>query len=216
MGTYEYETSYDYEFYWKSCNNLYNFVSYYHQLNEIYETKPDSVLEIGIGNRLVYNQLKELKRLRVVSMDINAKLRPDVVGDIRSIPLEAKSFDTVCAFEVLEHIPFEDFEETLVELKRMARNYVIISIPIVRIGVDFYFKIPKHNPFYYYINIPIKLKQKPVEDDKQAHYWEVDKKGFEKKKILAIISKYFEIKKAYRLPLNKYHLMLVLKNKEMV
>ena len=216
MGTYKYETSIDYNYYWKSCNNLYNFISYYHQLNEIYATNPNSVLEIGVGNKLVYNQLKELKNINILSMDINPKLNLDIVADIKNIPLDDNSIDTVCAFEVLEHLPFEEFETILKELKRVSKKYILISIPIVRIGVDFYFKLPKLNPIYLYINIPFKLTQKDITTDKQAHYWEVNKIGYSRKRIRKILETYFVIKKEYRIPLNKYHIMYVMEKKELI
>ncbi len=215
MGTKEYETSFDFYYYATSCNNLYNFASYYHQLNEIIATKPNKVLEIGIGNKLIYNQLNSMG-IYTVGLDINNKLRPNIVGDIRKILVDNYSFDTVCAFEVLEHIPFEDFETALKEMHRVSRKNVIISLPIVRKGIDFYIKIPKFKPFYFYIDLPIKVKQKPVENDKQAHYWEVNKIGYSRKRIRSILEKYFTIKKEYRIPLNKYHIMYVMEKKELI
>lgn len=74
MGTKKYETNMTYEYYWKSLNNSPNFVSYYNQLNEIYNTSPKSVLEISIGNKLIYNHLKEIG-IKVTSLDINKKLK---------------------------------------------------------------------------------------------------------------------------------------------
>ena len=174
MGTKKYETSIGYKYYWESLNNLPNFVSYFNQLNEIYLTKPKTVLEIGIGNKLIYNQLKEIG-IKTVALDINHKLKPDVVGDIRKLSFEDCSFDTVCAFEVLEHIPFSDFENALMELKRVSKKYVIISIPIRKIGLEFYFCAPIIHNIYFYLDIPYPLKQKKIITDKDCHYWEVNK-----------------------------------------
>jgi len=210
MGTKKYETSIGYKYYWESLNNLPNFVSYFNQLNEIYLTKPKTVLEIGIGNKLIYNQLKEIG-IKTVALDINHKLKPDVVGDIRKLSFEDCSFDTVCAFEVLEHIPFSDFENALMELKRVSKKYVIISIPIRKIGLEFYFWAPIIHNIYFYLDIPYPLKQKKIITDKDCHYWEVNKIGYSKKKIKLIVSKYFKIEKDFRPKLNKYHWFLILK-----
>lgn len=143
MGTKKYEKSIKYEYYWISCNNFTNFISYYNQLNEIFKTNPKTVLEIGTGNKLIYNQLKEIG-INVTSLDINKNLNPDIIGDIRQIPFPDNSYDTVVAFEVLEHIPFSDFEKSLIELKRVSKKWVIISIPYSR-----------WKYFEFYLNMPI-------------------------------------------------------------
>lgn len=189
-----------------------NFVSYFNQLTEVYLTNPKSVLEIGIGNRLLYNQLKEIG-IAIKTIDINSKLKPDVIGDIRKLPFKDNSFDTVCAFEVLEHIPFEDFEIALKEMKRVSCKTTIISIPIRNVGLEFYFYAPIIHDVYFYLDIPYPLKNKKSISDDDCHYWEVNKIGFSKRKILKIIKKHFRIKKQFRPQLNKYHWFLVLEKK---
>lgn len=207
MGTKKYEKSIKYQHYWKSCNNFNNFVSYYNQLNEIYNTNPKSVLEIGIGNKLVYNHLKEIG-VKVTSLDINEKLKPDVIGDIRKLPFLDNSFDTVVAFEVLEHIPFSDFEKSLTEL-RVSKKWIIISIPYSRWKYfEFYLNLPIIKEIYLHLSCPIFFKRKIKEDD--CHYWEFNERGYSKKKILNIVKKHFLIKKQFRPRFNKYHLFLIL------
>jgi SAM-dependent methyltransferase len=137
MGTIKREKSLKYIGYWNNSIYKNRFNSYQNQLIEIYNTKPKTVLEIGVGCKLVYNHLKEIG-IKVTSLDINKNLKPDYIGDIRKLPFKNNSFDTVCAFEVLEHIPFNDFEKSLKELKRVSKKNIIISIPIRKIGIEFY------------------------------------------------------------------------------
>ncbi len=212
MGTKKYENNIKYKYYWESLNNFRNFVSYQNQITEIYATNPKTVLEIGIGNKLIYNHLKEIG-IKIISLDINKNLNPDCVGDIRKLPFKNNSFDTVCAFEVLEHIPFEDFEKSLKELKRVSKKSIVISIPVIRKGIEFYLWLPKIHGIYFYLDIPYFLKQKKTITDKEGHYWEVNRIGFSKKRILKIVSKYFIVKKEFTPKFNKYHWFLVLKKK---
>jgi len=50
-----------------------------------------------------------------------------VIGDICNIPFNNNSFDTILAFEVLEHV--ENIDLALKELYRVARKNIIISVP---------------------------------------------------------------------------------------
>lgn len=209
MGTKEYETTISYEYYWATSNNIKQFIAFSNQLNEIYFTHPKKVLEIGCGNKLIKNQLESIG-IKTICCDINSNLKPDVVADIRKLPFKNNSFDTVVAFEVLEHIPFSDFEKALSELRRISKNNVIISIPIKTIGIEFYLWLPKIHDIYFYIDLPIPLKSKKVVSD-ECHYWEVNRRGYSRSKINKIISLHFKILNSYRLKLDKYHLFYILK-----
>ncbi|MDH4197004.1 MAG: methyltransferase domain-containing protein [Candidatus Aminicenantes bacterium] len=48
-------------------------------------------------------------------------------GDVVNLPYPAADFDTVLAFEVLEHV--EDTDRAIAELKRVARRTIILSVP---------------------------------------------------------------------------------------
>jgi len=57
-------------------------------------------------------------------------------GSLLALPYEDDSFDTVLCSEVLEHV--EEWDAALSELKRVARQYVIITVP--------------HEPFFRVLN----------------------------------------------------------------
>lgn len=76
----------------------------------------------------MYNYLKQ-SDLNVVSSDFNRNLNPDKVGDIRNLLFQDKEFNVVLACEVLEHILFGDFPIALSELRRVSKQYIILSIP---------------------------------------------------------------------------------------
>jgi len=50
-----------------------------------------------------------------------------LVGDVCHLPFEEGSFDTICCFEVLEHV--KAVEKALRELHRVSRKNIIISVP---------------------------------------------------------------------------------------
>ena len=96
----------------KEYDTTYRFISYFHQIEETLRTNPRTVLEVGVGNKIVSNYLREYG-VKVKTCDFDKGLKPDVVADVRKLPFRDREFDTVIAFEVLEHLPFEDFETAL-------------------------------------------------------------------------------------------------------
>ena len=83
--------------------------------------KHDTVLEIGIGPALLPTLLRHFE-YTVCTVDFAFDLHPDVLGCLPELPFDDFTFDTVCAFEILEHMPFSMLEICLGELKRIARK----------------------------------------------------------------------------------------------
>jgi ubiquinone/menaquinone biosynthesis C-methylase UbiE len=122
-------------------NTLSRFISYFHQIDIIRKYKPSNLLEIGIGSKIVSQHLQNIN-IKTTTCDINKDLFPDIVSDIRDLNLQENSFDMVSACEILEHIPFEDFENTILKLKNISKKYVLVSLPYPSIAIDFVIKIP--------------------------------------------------------------------------
>ncbi len=104
--------------------------SYWYQLRAVAGYKPQSVLEIGCGTGATTQMLRRMG-IDVTTFDFDASLKPDISGDVREIEAltGTGAFDLVCAFQVLEHIPYADFAPTLAQLGRVARRNVVISLP---------------------------------------------------------------------------------------
>jgi len=115
--------------YGKEYDSLERFQSYWHQLHEAAELG-GSILEIGIGNGTVSSILRS-RGLEVVTADIDGKLGPDVVADVRELPFADRSFDGTLACEILEHIPWGDLPRALGELRRVTRRWALLSVPSV-------------------------------------------------------------------------------------
>ena len=180
-------------------------ISYWHQIDEVLGLSPQNVLEVGVGSKVVANYLKD-RGVKVVTLDIDANLKPDVTASIIKMPLESDSFDVVLCAEALEHLPFEKFEEGLKELKRVSKKNIVLSLPHFGHSLKFGFKIPliKERKFSMRLAFPIK------HEFNGEHYWEIGKRGYSLKKIRDIIRKYFKIRKEFIPFENQYHHFFVL------
>jgi len=105
--------------------------SFWHQLDEIQNLKPSGVLEIGPGPGL-FKIVAEKFGLKVDTMDLDPELNPDHLGSVTSMPFGDATYDVVCAFQMLEHLPYEVSLQALDEMLRVCRRYVVISLPDAR------------------------------------------------------------------------------------
>lgn len=154
--------------------------SYWYQVNELLKLKPSSVLEVGVGDNFLSSYLKNNTEIKYRSLDIDSELNPDLVASVDSIPLSDNSFDVVCAFEVLEHLPFDRFNKSINELKRVSKKYIIISLP----HWGRHFSIDIRGPFFKRFRTQYKMNifSKKHKFNGQ-HYWEIGKSGYSLSKI---------------------------------
>ena len=176
------------------------------------DTNEPRILEVGKGNGFFSNYMKKNGH-SVTTADFDGSLNPDIVADIRSLPISDKSFDIVTAFEVLEHISYEDFPKALRELQRVSKKHVIISLPYRSTGWEFVFKFPgirtllKKSFLSFFLRLPLKFNG--IKTSGQ-HYWEIDLYRWRIRKIRKELNKYFRIIKEVRPVLDHYHKFFVL------
>ncbi|MDR0792564.1 MAG: class I SAM-dependent methyltransferase [Chitinophagaceae bacterium] len=185
--------------------------SFYHQINEIIKTEPNSILEVGVGAGISKSILKDVLHFSYESIDIDEELHPDHVGSVLDMPFADKQFDTVGCFEVLEHLPFDSFEKALSELFRVANKAVIISLPDVCPVTRIH--IPRLLEKKMILKSFMQKKQHVFDGE---HYWEINKKGYELNKVIKKITEtgsayQFILEKEYRKFENPYHHFFVLK-----
>lgn len=183
------------------------FASYATQTQLIISTAPMSILEVGVGDGIVSGYLRQHSDIPYTTVDFASDLSPDIVADVRALPFENNSFDTVCAFEVLEHLPFEDFATGLGELARVAKKYVIVSLPHFSHPLKCSLKVPLFPEIKVCIRIP--HPKKHVFDGQ--HYWEIGKRGYSANRIRGMLQKIGTIEREITPFENPAHHFFVLK-----
>lgn len=169
------------------------FASYSYQVQELVACAPSSVLEIGVGDGVVSEYFKKHSGIAYTTSDFADDLSPDIVADVRSLPCKDASYDAVCAFQVLEHLPFEEFETAVSELFRVARRHVLISLPHFNHPLKCNIKVPLLPEIKILIQIP--HPKEHVFDGQ--HYWEIGKKGYPARRIRSVLSKHGVVVKEF-------------------
>lgn len=184
------------------------FCSYWHQIHEILALRPQSVLEIGIGNGFVSDYLRK-RGYSVTTVDIDEQLNPDYVGSVLSLPFEDESFDVVACFEVLEHIPYESFSQALREMHRVSRANAVLSIPDSSRAYPFWLRVGPLWDIRWLIRVP-RLRGRR-RSRVTLHFWEIGLSGYPIKRILDDVAwAGFEMLKTYRLFEQPWHRFFVL------
>ena len=117
-------THYDFQQYMSKAR----WSSIWHQLHEVQKAAPQTVLEVGPGPN-VFKSVAANMGIRVETIDIDPELNPDHVGPASDMPFAANSYDAVCAFQVLEHMPYEVSLKAFQEMVRVSRGRIIIRLP---------------------------------------------------------------------------------------
>jgi 2-polyprenyl-3-methyl-5-hydroxy-6-metoxy-1,4-benzoquinol methylase len=107
-------------------------------LEQIKQLKPESILDVGAGEGFTLEMIRLSKVTKKIegieymdeAINLGKKINPKVKikkGDIYKLPYKTNSFDLIICTEVLEHL--ENPKKALTELKRVAKKYIILSVP---------------------------------------------------------------------------------------
>lgn len=126
---YNKENNYSHNWIFK-LENRYHWALYWHQINCLMNiskiTKSNSIIEVGKGSGFTSNYLKN-KGYQVITIDIDKNKDPDIVLDITSDEIPAT--DALLAFEIMEHIPYENVEKLVRTLSKNGTKFLIFSLP---------------------------------------------------------------------------------------
>jgi hypothetical protein len=87
-----------------------------------------TILDVGAKDAQ-FKEMAEKEEYKVVAMDIDPKEKTILKANLINLPFKDNSFDIITAQEVLEHLDNATFKRALNEITRVARKYVIISVP---------------------------------------------------------------------------------------
>ena len=114
----------------------------FHQkvVSEVVALSPESFLDAGCGEGFVARRvLDAVPGISLTGCDVStqalelaARTNPEarfVTGSVVDLPFANRSFDVVGCFEVLEHLPDGLPRQALLEIGRVARRAVVLSVP---------------------------------------------------------------------------------------
>jgi len=148
-----------------------------HRLSALNSHAGDTILDVGCGSGAYVLELRGQKNIRGVdyqkfdTWDEAPELFSIASADDLSA-LPDNSVDTICSFEVLEHM--KDPEKVLREYHRVCRNNIIITVPNCTIT-----KAMKHSLLIYYhwidpTHVNFFVRDKLIEITKNSGF-EIDK-----------------------------------------
>lgn len=195
------------DYFSKGYDDKKRWASYWRQIDEILAFNPKKVLVVGKGNGFVSGYLK-LTGIETVTLDIDETLRPDIVASVLKMPFFDNEFDAVLCAEVLEHLPYSEFNKALSEIKRVAKIGAVISLPHFGPAIKFLLKIPFLPELRFILKLPYPIKHQ----FKGEHCWEIGKMDYSLRRIRNDIKKSgFAIKNDYIVFENPLHHFFTLK-----
>ncbi len=93
-----------------------------------------TILDVGCGDGAITNDLA--RTYNATGMDISIEalkfVSPKVkalMGNAATLPFNSECFDLVFSSEMIEHLPYEILKGAVKELKRVSREYILLSVP---------------------------------------------------------------------------------------
>ena len=178
--------------------------SVWHQLDEVIKLDPERVLEVGLGPGL-FKAAAGAFGVHVETLDLDPELVPDHVASVFEMPFEDGGFDVVCAFQMLEHLPFEQSLEAFQEMARVAAKAVVISLPDAATRWPVSIHLPRIGVVTF--SIPKPRLAAPQHTFDGEHYWEINKAGYPLKRVTDALLNAgpVQLTRSFRVPDHPYH-----------
>jgi hypothetical protein len=191
----------------KNYLELPRWTSYWHQIEETLSLSPETALVIGVGDGIVVTLLEKYG-VKVYTLDFDKLLHPDFEGDVADVDviLGDKRFDVLLCCQVLEHLPYDRFEDILRQMAKHA-SHVVVSLPYRAIKYKFEIKLPVIKLMKTDVFIHNFFRVHKFDGE---HYWEIGTRGYSRRTVLKSMAKYFKVEKCFVAPYNTYHMFFIL------
>ena len=154
----------------------------------------EKILEIGVGSGFTANYLKS-KGYHVETVDIDAAKKPDFIMNIADADPTFFDYDVILAYNVFEHIPFDDFLKVMNDFNRSRVSKLFIGLPMFKkIIIEINFILPYLNPVH------IKVFKSRRKLSTNHHHWELGYKSFN----LKTLEKELNLRKFYLIEKKRY------------
>lgn len=182
--------------------------SVWHQLDEVIKLDPERVLEVGPGPGL-FKAAAGALGVHVETLDLDPELGSDHVASVFEMPFEDCAFDVVCAFQMLEHLPFEQSLEAFREMVRLAGRAVVISLPDAATRYPVSIHVPGIGDVKF--SIPKPRLRAPAHQFDGEHHWEINKRGYPLAKVVQTFSCEAPVSllRTFRAPEHPYYRFLI-------
>jgi SAM-dependent methyltransferase len=106
--------------------------------------------------------------------------------------------------QVLAHLPYESFDGSLAELRRVLKpsGKLVLSLP----NGGFYLGLDVRLPKLRFLRVlPVPLLRARQHPSDRKHLWEINRAGFPVPRVRRAIAAHFEIEREFRPAENPYH-----------
>ena len=178
--------------------------SFVEQLYHIQAMGPRNIVEVGVGNGFVSQFLRTMGRT-VLTCDINPELKPDLLVSVTELDQHIKvgEYDLIACCEVLEHMPFEHFEDTIRRFAKLS-DKLFLTLPVygVKFGIGGFFAVRYRRRWFSWwrVSSAFKYEMPPM------HFWELgSQRETRLRAITAILQRHYRDVKTDFFKLNPYH-----------
>jgi len=184
--------------------SMYRWSSLWYQLKEVLKDDVQSLLEVGPGSGLM-GLISSFYKVSYCSVDIAADLEPTYVGNLVDLTDVVGQFDCVVAFQVFEHMPYDESLKLLRTMANHARLKIIISVPNLVTEYSITIILPRRKK----IRIPLRkinFFRKEFRFNGE-HYWELGCKEVPYSRFVKDVSsiKGIDLIRDFRVDENPYH-----------
>lgn len=198
-------------------NSKHRMLTYWHQIKEITDLKPRSVLEIGVGTGLVAAYIRSIG-VHVETVDINPSLHPDHVGSVLGLDkvIEQQSVELVLCARVLHHLDYKVFSTALQQIAYATSRYAVITLPLEDFRIYFMCRYTSSRLYTCTLPFPVFIKRMLFRrgaqaERRQSSLWKInDSKDHSLEAVTKVVREFFDIIAAYRIPEDSAHYVMVL------